>query len=344
VTALALLTFDRRGNNVIDGGRRVVGEVLAPVQAVLRGVADPAENAWQGITDYDELERENAALRDQLGAAEGAAAAHEAAIFELNELRAQAGLPTVTQIPRVSAEVISGSPSNFDLTVTLNQGSNRGIKIGNPVITSAGVVGRVTKVTRTTATVRLIHDPELVVSVSFQARECVDGQPVTPPEASADPSIPVVTVASEATVPSVPPPAAVIDTTAPPTTPAPEATAPPESAAPTLPPVTTQAPPTTASSFSGRELGDLIGRGRGRPMAVENVGVDDCIAVGDKVVTSGIKESLFPSGLPVGEVVQAQPQRGSLDLLVRVEPLADLDRLYFVSVLLYDGDAAYADG
>jgi hypothetical protein len=27
-----------------------------------------------------------------------------------------------------------------------------------------------------------------------------------------------------------------------------------------------------------------------------------------------------------------------------VEPYADLDRLYFVTVLLYDGDAAYADG
>jgi cell shape-determining protein MreC len=345
VTALALLTFDRRGNNVIDGGRRILGEALSPVQAVLRTVATPVGNAWKGITDYDELERENAELRDQIDAAVGAAAAAEAAIYENNELRADLGLPTLQQIPRVAAEVISGSPSNFDLTITINQGANRGIQVGNPVITSAGLVGRVTKVTRDTATVRLINDPELSVSVRFLARECVDGQPTTPTPTQSDPSIPVVTVQADATEAPVMPPETVI----PPTTlpPPPSTSAPPANAPPTPPPTTAANTTTTTidpSTISGAELGELVGRGRGRPLGVERVGRDDCIMVGDPVVTSGIRESLFPSGLPIGDVVQAQGQRGSLDMLVRVEPYADLDRLYFVTVLLYDGDAAYADG
>jgi cell shape-determining protein MreC len=334
VTALALLTFDRRGNSVIDSGRRVLGEALSPVQAVLRAVSTPLGNAWRGITAYDDLERENAELRDQIDAAVGAAAAAEAVIYENNELRADLGLPTLQQIPRVAAEVISGPPSNFDLTITINQGTNRGIKVGNPVITSAGLIGRVTKATRNTATVRLINDPELSVSVRFLARECVDGQPATPTSTPADPSIPVVTVQPDATSPPVAPPETVVPQTtlppAPPTEPPADTTAPP----PTVP--TTVASTTTTmldpSAISGAELG------------VDRVGRDDCIMVGDPVVTSGIRESLFPSGLPIGEVMQAQGQRGSLDMLVRVEPYADLDRLYFVTVLLYDGDAAYADG
>jgi cell shape-determining protein MreC len=346
VTALALLTFDRRGNSVIDSGRRVLGEALSPVQAVLRTVSSPLGNAWKGITDYDDLERENAELRDQIDAAVGAAAAAEAVIYENNELRADLGLPTLQQIPRVAAEVISGSPSNFDLTITINQGANRGIKVGNPVITSAGLVGRVTKVTRNTATVRLINDPELSVSVRFLARECIEGQPLTPTSAPNDPSIPIVTVQPDATSPPVPPPETVV----PPTTlpPLPETTPPPSTTPPSTAPPTTVGNTTTTtidpSTISGAELGELVGRGRGRPLGVDRVGRDDCIMVGDPVVTSGIRESLFPSGLPIGKVVQAQGQRGSLDMLVRVEPYADLDRLYFVTVLLYDGDAAYADG
>jgi cell shape-determining protein MreC len=340
VTALALLTFDRRGNSVIDSGRRVLGEALSPVQAVLRAVGTPIGNAWRGITSYDDIERENAELRDQIDAAVGAAAAAEAATFEMNELRASLGLTTLQQIPRVAAEVISGSPSNFDLTVTLNQGSDRGIKVGNPVITSAGLVGRVTKVTSNTSTVRLINDPELSVSVRFQARECVDGQPTTPTTATPDPSIPIVSVPPDPTAVSVAPPASVVPPTTPPPTSAPPPTAGPTAAPPSTRPTST----TAAADFVGAELGELVGRGRGRPLGVDRVGVDDCISVGDPVVTSGIRESLFPSGLPIGDVVQAQRQRGSLDLLVRVEPYADLDRLYFVTVLLYDGDAAFADG
>ena len=56
----------------------------------------------------------------------------------------------------------------------------KNVRKGDTVVTSGGLVGRVTKVTRNTATVRLINDPELSVSVRFLARECVEGQPVTP--------------------------------------------------------------------------------------------------------------------------------------------------------------------
>jgi cell shape-determining protein MreC len=123
-------------------------------------------------------------------------------------------------------------------------------------------------------------------------------------------------------------------------------TAPPTSPgtlAPEETPATT-APTTTSPSVVGRELGTLVGQGRNRELAVENVRAEDCIAKGDPVLTSGIRESLFPSGIPVGEVTRAERRIGSLELDVRVKPYADLDRLYFVKVLLYDGDAVYAEG
>ena len=59
------------------------------------------------------------------------------------------------------------------------------------------------------------------------------------------------------------------------------------------------------------------------------------IAEGDPVVTSGIRESLFPPDIPVGRVADVKRTPGSLQLDVRVEPAADLNRLQFVAVLRY---------
>ncbi len=69
-----------------------------------------------------------------------------------------------------------------------------------------------------------------------------------------------------------------------------------------------------------------------------------CIAAGDGVITAGVTESLFPKGIPVGRVNLVERRPGSLDLLVRVEPVVDLQRVSIVQVLLYDGDAAFAGG
>ncbi len=93
---------------------------------------------------------------------------------------------------------------------------------------------------------------------------------------------------------------------------------------------------------SDTELGQVRGRGRGKPLEVEQVNAEACIAVGDGVITAGVTESLFPTGIPVGRVNLVERRPGSLDLLVRVDPVVDLQRLSIVQVLLYDGDAAFA--
>jgi rod shape-determining protein MreC len=53
------------------------------------------------------------------------------------------------------------------------------------------------------------------------------------------------------------------------------------------------------------------------------------------VTTSGIDErSSFPASIPVGKVTRTREANGGLTLEVFVEPLADLDQLSFVSVVL----------
>lgn len=312
VTALVLLTFDQRGNRVLDGARTTFMTVTAPLRSVSRLAVRPVANAWHGVTNYDHLKEENDQLRDQVEAEDGAAIAAEAVVYENQQLKSEAGLPTLSGIPRVKAEVVSGAPSNFDQTITINQGSRKGVKVGMPVVTSGGLVGRTEQVTPRQSVVRLLSDPESTVGVRFASAPC------------ANPATSTTTTTTTAT------------------TVAPKGGSKPAGALGTLPPQpTTATPPTTAVTRQDTELGRVRGRGRGKPLEVEQVDAEACIKKGDGVITAGVTESLFPRGIPIGRVSTVERRPGSLDLLVRVDPVVDLQQLSIVQVLLYDGDAAF---
>lgn len=327
ITALVLLTFDQRGNRVIDGARTGFIAVTSPLRSLARVVASPARNAWYGLTRYDNLKQENDDLRDRIEAQDGAAIAAEAVVYENQELKSEFGLPTLSEIARVKAEVISGPPSNFDQTITINQGSRKGVTVGMPVITSGGLVGRIEQVTDRQSVVRLLSDPESTVGVRFASAPCTTSAP-------ADTT--TTTTAAPPVDPNAPP------TAAPPADPAAAATTTAPAAGAAAPLVGPEV--SSAVAREDTELGRVRGRGRGKPLEVEQVNAEACIAKGDGVITAGVTESLFPRGIPIGRVSLVERRPGSLDLLVRVDPVVDLQRLSIVQVLLYDGDAAYSKG
>jgi cell shape-determining protein MreC len=327
ITALVLLTFDQRGNRVIDGARTGFIGVTSPLRSLARVVASPARNAWYGLTRYDNLKQENDDLRDRIEAQDGAAIAAEAVVYENQELKSEFGLPTLSEIARVKAEVISGPPSNFDQTITINQGSRKGVTVGMPVITSGGLVGRIEQVTDRQSVVRLLSDPESTVGVRFASAPCTSSAP-------ADTT--TTTTAAPPVDPNAPP------TAAPPADPAAAATTTAPAAGAAAPLVGPEV--SSAVAREDTELGRVRGRGRGKPLEVEQVNAEACIAKGDGVITAGVTESLFPRGIPIGRVSTVERRPGSLDLLVRVDPVVDLQRLSIVQVLLYDGDAAYSKG
>jgi rod shape-determining protein MreC len=57
------------------------------------------------------------------------------------------------------------------------------------------------------------------------------------------------------------------------------------------------------------------------------------VSVLELVVTSGLNNSVFPPGIPVGRVAVADPAPGRLERRVEVRPVADLAQLRLVSVL-----------
>ena len=95
---------------------------------------------------------------------------------------------------------------------------------------------------------------------------------------------------------------------------------------------------TTIPEVIEKEYGALEGRGRLRLPQIkflqDSPSLSELVA-GDLVETAGGSESLAPTGIPVGRVINRADRPGSGGPLLDVELHADLARLNFVRVVLY---------
>ena len=81
------------------------------------------------------------------------------------------------------------------------------------------------------------------------------------------------------------------------------------------------------------DVGVAAGRGAGSTLRMDLVDPATKVEPGEPVVTSGLQNSVFPPGLPVGKVVAATTSSGALQQDVTIEPSVDLRHLLFVKVL-----------
>ncbi|WP_166139983.1 rod shape-determining protein MreC [Nocardioides ochotonae] len=164
LASITLMTLDQQTDPVVEPARRAVGEVIGPIEvgasAVLRPfVSLPGWFRTHGDLrgEIDTLEAENARLRSEANTAD----------YDRNRLAEYDGLSKASSdlgYALVPARVVALGPSqSFSATVMIDAGSEAGLDADMTVINNDGLVGRVLRVTRTTATVLLAIDPESVV-------------------------------------------------------------------------------------------------------------------------------------------------------------------------------------
>ena len=160
LTSITVITLDYRdaGSGTLESLRRGARDALAPLQSAASDVFEPVGNFFGGLTRYGSLKAENARLRAQLDKAKGDELATEGAAREREALLDLMRLDFASTIPAVTARVVSTSPSNFQNTVVVDRGSDKGVVVGMPVVTGAGLAGRVLEVSHTRATVQLLVD------------------------------------------------------------------------------------------------------------------------------------------------------------------------------------------
>jgi rod shape-determining protein MreC len=164
--AVTLITLDARGVVAITSAREGAVDVFAPVRDGAKWVTTPFRNAWNGITGYDALREENQDLRAELDRRRGEELRNANAVAELERLEEQLGIRYLGDLDTQIARVTTGAYSNFtDHTLELDRGSDEGLAVGNPVVTEAGLVGRLVQVSRTRSVVQLLTDPDLNVGI-----------------------------------------------------------------------------------------------------------------------------------------------------------------------------------
>ena len=166
VTCLALIALSGRGSGPIGTVRHTAQDALAPVQNVVRDAFKPVTNVFDGVTKVSSLRDENARLKTRVARLEGSLAQKRAVGKQIGDLEQLLDLPNIEDATGVVARVSGGPPGNFERTITLDKGTDKGIVVGMPVVAgSSAIVGKVTDASRTTSTVTLVDSPGLGVGV-----------------------------------------------------------------------------------------------------------------------------------------------------------------------------------
>jgi rod shape-determining protein MreC len=169
ITAVALITLDVRETGPLSAVRGAARDAMSPVTDTADTVFSPVGDWIDGVTSATSLKHENARLKRQLEEARGHDAAARAATQENTELKKLLDLPYAEDADAVAAPVVEAAPSNFEFTVQIGKGSSDGIGVDMPVVTGAGLVGRVVEpVSRDRATVLLLEDPQSGVGVRIE--------------------------------------------------------------------------------------------------------------------------------------------------------------------------------
>lgn len=160
----SLMALDSSEDGALDPARRAVGEAVGPAQAAADGAIRPVVGLSERFETQDRLRGELAALEAEnadLRARVRTAPYDQARLAELEGLTSAA---TDLGQALVPARVIGVGPSqSFSSTVTIDAGSDSGIRPDLTVLNNDGLVGRVLRVTATTATVLLIVDADSTV-------------------------------------------------------------------------------------------------------------------------------------------------------------------------------------
>ena len=171
VLSLILLTayFGESSGGGLHSVQRGAMEVLAPIQEGANRALKPFRDLFGWFGDTLDAKSERDKLRTELIQAtdEKRQLEQYKGLAEQNE---QGGL---SHYQPVAARVIARSPSSWYQTFQINKGSSDGVRVDQPVVNDAGLVGKVKSVSDGNAVVMLLTDPEF--GVSAQALE--SGEP-----------------------------------------------------------------------------------------------------------------------------------------------------------------------
>ncbi len=166
LAALLAVLSSLTGLNI---GEVVVQGVLTPIRTGVSELKDQAEQIYSYMFNYEALQAENIALKEQIAQMEDNARVADSVSRENDRLRALLDLQNAHEDYKVvDAYIIAWGSNDWTNTLTINRGANLGIEEGMCAITANGeVVGLVTEVGSNYAVIKTVLDSSLGISATI---------------------------------------------------------------------------------------------------------------------------------------------------------------------------------
>ena len=170
ILSLALLSvyFRESSSGTLHGMQDTGASVIHPFQVAAERVAQPFEDVFGWAGDVLGAESENEKLKQEVERLRQQLVQSQAALLQNQRLRRLLRYRAGPAFPRdyngVAASIIGRTPGQFEQQVLIAAGSNARVHVNDPVVTAAGLVGRVTQVSRRSARVTLLTDETSAVS------------------------------------------------------------------------------------------------------------------------------------------------------------------------------------
>lgn len=161
LAAVLLMALQISGN--LRPAQSLIAQLTAPAQLSATGVTTSIEGFFASLTRLRTLEQEYAAIQiraDQIEAENKTLREVERENEQLRSLLKFAETRPRLELrgAQIVASVIGEESTNFFGTILIDLGQVHGIRIGMPVVTDQGLVGRISEVTENTSKVLLLND------------------------------------------------------------------------------------------------------------------------------------------------------------------------------------------
>lgn len=172
VLTVTTMVADRRAG--LAGGRNhgtwsgLVLDIAAPVQKMIATPGDLVRDVWQRYVAVLDVHTENEALRQRIAELEDANLQFREALVASGHLEQIAEMRNGLATQMLPAEIVGLDVSPWFRSVLLDQGRNRGVQPGMPVIDDEGIVGLVTATSPHASKAMLLVDRQIAIDGVIQ--------------------------------------------------------------------------------------------------------------------------------------------------------------------------------
>lgn len=159
--------------NLFGWARGSASDAVRPATETAATVRTETRSVWQSISGYYYAGSKNAELEREVAIARIRLAEAKAVAQENRRLKALIGLRDGTGGPVAMARLVGSTSASTRRFAYVSAGRREGVKVGMPVRSPRGIVGRILEVSSDSARVLLLTDSESVLPVRRASDEVV---------------------------------------------------------------------------------------------------------------------------------------------------------------------------